>query len=44
MAKQQGHTSLHLACLGGHVDVVGMLLEQGAILHATDLVRGGLGL
>lgn len=34
----KGYNALHLACFGGHVNVVGLLLSRAAdLLHSSDL-------
>jgi len=34
----KGYNALHLACFGGHVTVVGLLLSRAAdLLHSSDL-------
>ncbi len=35
---QMGHTPLFSACMGGHPDVVKLLLEHGASVKVTDQV------
>eukprot|EP00919_Chromeraceae_sp_WS-2016_P020884 GHVR01049562.1.p1 GENE.GHVR01049562.1~~GHVR01049562.1.p1 ORF type:complete len:536 (-),score=115.29 GHVR01049562.1:347-1954(-) len=34
-----GNTALHLACVGGHVDVIEYLIEKGANIHAVGFVK-----
>lgn len=36
---QDESTALHLACQGGHVDVVKLLLDSHADIDAADKVR-----
>ncbi|XP_059490662.1 uncharacterized protein LOC132205570 [Neocloeon triangulifer] len=33
---EQGMTALHLACMGGHADIMGLLISQGADPDARD--------
>ena len=37
--SQDGDTALHLACLGGHNQVVGLLLQAGACVDQETEVR-----
>ena len=41
--SQDGTTALHAACLGGHDQVVELLLQAGASVDEKAMVRWGVG-